>query len=1175
VTKRKTFEFASYKASLSTIVHFFCITLTLATKLAEGQQQSVIVIDNSQQVSSTVINDKVDENRKEYWTERLGYKIVKNNDYPLYLVLKATAQALAGDPSLERQTLTNIARDSYSALTEAPSSNVQGPGASGAAISSLISMQNPYIGAAAPVLNEMMVSALKLQLDSLYSNDPDAIRSKFLDDGPDGLRRLWVAAKNDPKLQAVFDDLTIRKYGLKLGDLPGINADPEFDQHTAALKTLENTEQFGTFFKESRDQLNQLVKQLKQQRMQQLSREGKQQQVDAFKAGIANQRAELYLASTALGFVDPKLGRTIGGVGEAYIKISESIGLHNLGQMSSVVVTANFLSAGLMLSSLMNSAPTADQLILDQLAQISRQIDSFRVEMHKRFDRVDEELNRVYVDMVANFTEVNRNVSKARQGIISLQTRLYTIQDKLNEINRRTQSYAQSLSKQMSDASLSYCLGTVDYVPGFVLSEQDYAKCAVAFTRAATVVAKLDVWANHAVNLTDDAIFTDELKRPLEENLNFLWEVSSAKFGQRPVPFVMLANPAVWAANSNAYIQLVSRARPILDSEKATGELIQVGKELHDFVQLLAQKSSGKAGTNITARLLARYLSNWRQLELATTRFEAAYRNTVTRGYDPWAGADQGKDSSTPESWTFTTAPGGAPIDLIPASMPACDGDPSLSGVALSTPPGLARKVPNSFRISSELGLGSLAVCYRDPAWVQQSQRLGHEDWKEFRGKLAVRIRISLIPNPPATKATSPMTEDRAIKPASPDGSATSMLLVANLYGAGGLEYLVQCGALNSKGALNTAILRQGCEKKRQNGLTTEDLKDGFATIWQSDEGLRSKFATVATEQESSESLNANLKSSRSLVESCFATHRRNLRLEVSTILLGGTGDFGQKAEEKMPMLEALRNIEGLKALLDAYVGLLLSESSRSSDTIAMALGDLTTSHWASRLDAIKDLRGFSKAPSNQISRVLTPIGVPQTVGSLRKFLEIQLSEGPQPIASIESTLTALESLRKLQIVTRVSKAHQCFSDVVEGSVSSADSATSPRLKDETIISSLRFDLNATSTAAVPTIINVLLGDRTRLLSELVGTTTTTKEHVSFEVPLPPRLTFKQFRSGIIRICEEYGSSLDHPVSQALTLSMILEGQSPTEYRTWNNITWPAARKVAVTLQESSEKTAR
>jgi hypothetical protein len=1152
----------------------------LAQHICEAQQPVVVIENNRQVTNSTTLNERIDETRKEYWTERVGYRIVKNNDYPLYTVLKAMAQALQKNPSLDVSTLKTIATDSYRALTEAPSAGLQGPGATGSAISSLISMQNPYVGAAVPVLTEMLTAGLKTQLDSLYANDPDGVRNIFLADGPDGLRNLWIQAQTDPKLRAVFDDLTLKQYGLKLWDIPMVNSDPDLDQRKAALKILGTPTQANldrvpgelqNLIGQSREEFKQIMAQIKLQEAREASKQQQQARIDAFKAKVADQRAGLYLASTAVGFIDPKLGRTVGTIGEAYAKVAESVGLHQLKQMSTVMVTANFISAGMSLSSLMNSEPSTDQIILEQLAAIRKQIDSFRIEMHKRFDRIDEELNHLYLDMVANFGEVNRNVSKARQGIISLQTQLYRIEDRLGELDRRTQSYAQSLSRQMSDASLSYCLGTVDYVPGFVLTDQDYAKCAVAFTRAGTVISKLDVWGNHAINLSEDSVLVEELKRPLEQNLNFLWEVSSVKFGQRPVPFTMLANPVVWAANSNAYIQLVSRASPILSSDKATGELLQVGRELHDFIQVLGQPTPGTNGGTVTYRLLNRYLNDWRTLEHATTRFEVAYRDRVAKGYDPWGDVNQAKESSTADSWAFSTAPGGVPIDFVAPSIPACAGEAALGDISLATPPRMAKVIPYAFRIARELDLGTVSVCYSSPGWVGQWQQLGHEKWKEFRGKLAIRLRISFTAAAEIDKKLGRVVRAKEREHTKDRSPELTSLLISDVYADGGTDYLVACGAIDNQKGLNLAIARNECEDKRKGGLTAEDLKDGFRTVWQADGGLRAKYVDGAAEQGDKQVLTRDLEQVRALVESAYAGYREDLRLEVAAVMSGGTRDFEQEAEEKIPILEALRNVNGLKALLDAYVGLLLSESSKSDDSIALGLASVTSDQWVFQMKTAKGVRGFAKYPKTDTSRVLATLGIPSRVLSLRKLLDDRLTNGPEPLASIDSTLIALDSLRTLQIASALSKTHPCFSEVAEGNVPELPKVKAT-IKDSAIITSVRFRIETPQERTQPRLTNVLIGDHTKVFSELVETTTREEKGVVFDILLPGGLSFGQLRNGVIRMCQEYTAPLKEPSAQTITISLLSDGQNPIDYKTWDQVTLPPGSKVGVTLQTASEK---
>ena len=184
-------------------IFFFAFLLYGSTLAA----QSVVVIQNNQQIRSGAISDSIRGREQQYWSERVGFRIAKNNDYELYAVLRGLGAAAKnnGATELDSKTLTQIGVDSLNYYADpAALPKFAGQDTATNALVSALSMDNPWIGVAAPPVLDMVSANLASQISTLYPIDRDNLRSRFLAEGNDGLRDLWLQADKDPRLKAAL-----------------------------------------------------------------------------------------------------------------------------------------------------------------------------------------------------------------------------------------------------------------------------------------------------------------------------------------------------------------------------------------------------------------------------------------------------------------------------------------------------------------------------------------------------------------------------------------------------------------------------------------------------------------------------------------------------------------------------------------------------------------------------------------------------------------------------------------------------------------------------------------------------------------------------------------------------------------------------------------------------------
>ena len=118
------------------------------------------------------------------------------------------------------------------------------------------------------------------------------------------------------------------------------------------------------------------------------------------------------IVGMALDLVDPRLSNQVTTIGNAALQINSALNtlgdLDSLFAAGSAMATGNIFGAVTSVISLFGpSQPTADEIILEQLHELGEQIGSLRLEMHSRFDVVDEKLDQLLLETSVSFSEVN------------------------------------------------------------------------------------------------------------------------------------------------------------------------------------------------------------------------------------------------------------------------------------------------------------------------------------------------------------------------------------------------------------------------------------------------------------------------------------------------------------------------------------------------------------------------------------------------------------------------------------------------------------------------------------------------------------------------------------------------------------------------------------------------
>jgi hypothetical protein len=443
--------------------------------------------------------------------------------------------------------------------------------------------------------------------------------------------------------------------------------------------------------------------------------------------------------------------RTISVAGGAAIQVYKSVSefqksaaaLGDAGQtLGSVVLTGNLVGAALNIVSLFSqSGPTVDQVILDQLQAIRKQIADLSQQMNDRFNRVDLELNQIYTTLNLGLYQVIGDVRQLDSKIDDVRSGLLKTEAKLNRLEQTLYSYLDAASRRQFKADiyniLTYKTNHPDAMPYDV-----FANYANELNVWSIDTSKDALEAGASVRSFDDAEIKHELSSlPLENNVNYLVQLVDVRLKPKGVQSLTtvgrLANPRDWEISSEAYIRLlsdwpesyrtISRNWQQLRGDGVFG-IYSVGAELDNSIRaitLTPADATGKQRGNraLFDALIADYNSKADSYTQTMKTWERAFNGRLVP--DPRkasANVDIDLWGDTHQSTSY--APSASQIAFPKGSVPVPDGFISL--------------VPSVFRLAEQLGIGTVEVDLAGSDYYSRPCKPGEPyarpPWKHFRG---------------------------------------------------------------------------------------------------------------------------------------------------------------------------------------------------------------------------------------------------------------------------------------------------------------------------------------------------------------------------------------------------------------------------------------------------------
>jgi len=401
-----------------------------------------------------------------------------------------------------------------------------------------------------------------------------------------------------------------------------------------------------------------------------------QQQQQDHELKIAASQQGVYLLSTFAGFFDPKLGHDMGVVGNAALQVADAVSKYTFpaaavdtssifgnltgGSLGGVILTGYIVSAAMQIASVFQDNPSPDQIILDQLKQISAQITALQNNMNQRFDRIDRKLDQI----AGNIVTILGTLNQVGTRITQVQTQLYELQTQVGRLESEIHTWLTESDRLPLQIAINNAIGYQTRT-GQPLAKPDYDNYESQFYTWAYSFSSSNTLAgdDYSPGSRPFAELTQVQSGqpsgvPFADKINYLAQFVSQGLGfQFSVP-PRLPSPPDWAFSSNAYAQLIRENADIASREPgAIGrvqDVISVGRQLQGVLNALA---SQPLFLDPSQGLLAFYRQKRDALKQNMNTFESSFikqntcppgnfsSNCIPSNVDLWA------DPSTPTSY--------------------------------------------------------------------------------------------------------------------------------------------------------------------------------------------------------------------------------------------------------------------------------------------------------------------------------------------------------------------------------------------------------------------------------------------------------------------------------------------------------------------------------------------
>lgn len=640
--------------------------------------------------------------------------------------------------------------------------------------------------------------------------------------------------------------------------------------------------------------------------------------------------SSVYLISTFIGFHNPKLGQVVQVIGSSAIQLSQSINKFTMDaaqlgdpgvSFGSIVFTANVLGTAMKIFSLFAATKTTDQVILEQVIELRKQIGEIRKEMHDRFDRIDRSLNAIYETLNTRFDQIDYKLGVLNGNVDEIRKALFSSQADLNRLERNL--YAAL--NEANSAGLKFDInGGIGYRKrtGSNLSydskAQNYVGYENSFYTWAVDLSHDELRAGLKQRDFSDAKVYDELNNlPLDANLNYVTGFVNSRLvakGVNPIAAdTRLINPRIWALSTSAYLQLAqewSKHFQKISTERLS-KIKQYGQAIRQLgrnITVINNLGGSEPNLTLFKALFDNYKEKAKIIQEKLAAFEKDYCENIfpdsklkpfNKSLDLWGGAFQKTDYYP----LFT--------QIGPCHYPRMIRAIGSEEIPILSPPDSIEKlIPKVFRLAEQIGLGNTSICVFECSFTQTRVSKPPKGLRRpdvFYSHLLIKIhgdfydRLGLVKSKPVADSNTKPSPFKDLVYFMPD--QLGLQIINQKFVSTNEQYHGNVGAPQ---LTPVAMLNQN---------------------WENGEGYKKKFVSSSTKDESlSERENfENLIADE--IEAVLKQHQRAFYFRII-----------QEMDKQGGLERAIKELSGAKKLLESFVILGMPRSLETNDLLRSLL---------------------------------------------------------------------------------------------------------------------------------------------------------------------------------------------------------------------------------------------
>jgi len=152
-------------------------------------------------------------------------------------------------------------------------------------------------------------------------------------------------------------------------------------------------------------------------------------------SSIEEAEVGIAILTNLLNFKNPELAQKLNAISSIVLNLAkmQTAFNHNQTNMTAAALTGNYVLAGIQLFSMFSNkpGPSAEQILMDAIAEIGKQIQDLGLQMHQRFNFIDFRLSQIHSDLLREFNKVHQGLAMVYQQSVAIRQQLESLNSQL------------------------------------------------------------------------------------------------------------------------------------------------------------------------------------------------------------------------------------------------------------------------------------------------------------------------------------------------------------------------------------------------------------------------------------------------------------------------------------------------------------------------------------------------------------------------------------------------------------------------------------------------------------------------------------------------------------------------------------------------------------------------